>query len=78
MARARLYYEAGADAIFPEALTSVEMFKEFVRRLPDVPLLANMTEFGRTPYLSASEFEEMATHDYLACQLPAGSQQGAG
>lgn len=59
VARARLYYEAGADAIFPEALTSVEMFKEFVRRLPDVPLLANMTEFGRTPYLSASEFEEM-------------------
>ena len=59
VARARLYYEAGADAIFPEALTSVEMFREFVRRLPDVPLLANMTEFGRTPYLSASEFEEM-------------------
>ncbi|MFT8368139.1 MAG: methylisocitrate lyase [Acetobacter papayae] len=59
VARARLYYEAGADAIFPEALTSVDMFKEFVRRLPDVPLLANMTEFGRTPYLSASEFEEM-------------------
>lgn len=59
VARARLYYEAGADAIFPEALISVEMFKEFVRRLPDVPLLANMTEFGRTPYLSASEFEEM-------------------
>ncbi|MFT9442127.1 MAG: methylisocitrate lyase [Acetobacter papayae] len=59
VARARLYYEAGADAIFPEALTSVDMFREFVRRLPDVPLLANMTEFGRTPYLSASEFEEM-------------------
>lgn len=59
VARARLYYEAGADAIFPEALTSEEMFREFVRRLPDVPLLANMTEFGRTPYLTASQFEEM-------------------
>ncbi|MFT9360824.1 methylisocitrate lyase [Acetobacter okinawensis] len=59
VARARLYYEAGADAIFPEALISEEMFREFARRLPDVPLLANMTEFGRSPYFTASEFESM-------------------
>ncbi|WP_264818747.1 methylisocitrate lyase, partial [Acetobacter tropicalis] len=59
VARARLYYEAGADAIFPEALTTAEMFREFARRLPDVPLLANMTEFGRTPFFTASEFQEM-------------------
>lgn len=59
VARARLYIEAGADAIFPEALTSADMFGEFARRLPGVPLLANMTEFGRTPYLTASEFEAM-------------------
>ena len=59
VARARLYMEAGADAIFPEALTSVEMFAEIARQLPGVPLLANMTEFGRTPYLPASEFEKM-------------------
>ncbi|MFT8675643.1 MAG: methylisocitrate lyase [Acetobacter sp.] len=59
VARARLYYEAGADAIFPEALISQDMFTEFARRLPDVPLLANMTEFGRTPYLTAAEFEEL-------------------
>jgi methylisocitrate lyase len=57
--RARLYMQAGADAIFPEALTSVEMFAEVARQLPGVPLLANMTEFGRTPYLAASEFEKM-------------------
>lgn len=56
VARARLYVEAGADAIFPEALTSAEMFKEFAKRV-EAPLLANMTEFGRTPYLSASDFE---------------------
>lgn len=59
VARARLYIEAGADAIFPEALTSADMFGEFASRLPGVPLLANMTEFGRTPYLTAGEFETM-------------------
>lgn len=59
IARARLYVEAGADAIFPEALTSVEMFKEVRAALPGVKLLANMTEFGRTPALTAAEFEEL-------------------
>ncbi|MBO6037964.1 MAG: methylisocitrate lyase [Acetobacter sp.] len=59
VARARLYHQAGADAIFPEALTSEEMFREVASRLSDVPLLANMTEFGRTPYFTASQFEEM-------------------
>ncbi|WP_135466144.1 methylisocitrate lyase [Crenalkalicoccus roseus] len=57
--RAKLYLEAGADAIFPEALTSADMFREFARRLPGVPLLANMTEFGRTPFFTAKEFQEM-------------------
>ncbi len=57
--RAKLFLEAGADAIFPEALTTAEMFKEVARRLPGVPLLANMTEFGRTPFFTASEFEAM-------------------
>ncbi|WP_330629513.1 methylisocitrate lyase (plasmid) [Thioclava litoralis] len=59
VARAKLYVEAGADAIFPEALTSVEMFKEMRAALPGVKLLANMTEFGRTPALTAKEFEEL-------------------
>ena len=59
VARAKLYVEAGADAIFPEALHSAEMFREFARRMPGVPLLANMTEFGRTPFFTASEFEAM-------------------
>jgi methylisocitrate lyase len=59
VARAKLYLESGADAIFPEALTSAEMFREFARRMPGVPLLANMTEFGRTPFFTAAEFEEM-------------------
>jgi methylisocitrate lyase len=58
VARANLYLEAGADAIFPEALTTAEMFREFARRV-QAPLLANMTEFGRTPYFTAREFEAM-------------------
>lgn len=59
VARAKLYVEAGADAIFPEALTSVEMFKAVRAALPGVRLLANMTEFGRTPALSAEEFQQL-------------------
>jgi methylisocitrate lyase len=59
IARARLYLEAGADAIFPEALTTAEMFRAFAQALPGVPLLANMTEFGRTPFFTAGEFEAM-------------------
>lgn len=59
IARAKLYVEAGANAIFPEALTSVEMFREVRAALPGVKLLANMTEFGRTPALTAREFEEL-------------------
>src|SRR5271154_5325810 len=57
VSRARLFLEAGADAIFPEALTNAEMFREVARRLPGVPLLANMTEFGRTPFFTGAEFE---------------------
>jgi methylisocitrate lyase len=61
--RARMYVEAGADAIFPEALESAEEFRAFAQMLSKVgakvPLVANMTEFGRTPYLTAAEFEKL-------------------
>src|SRR6478609_9347759 len=59
VARAKRYLEAGADAIFPEALVNADMFRAFARALPGVKLLANMTEFGRTPFFTASEFEAM-------------------
>ncbi len=59
VARAKLYMQAGADAIFPEALTTVDMFRDFAKAMPGVKLLANMTEFGKTPYLTASEFEAL-------------------
>ena len=58
VARAEKYHAAGADAIFPEALTSEDMFREFARRVK-APLIANMTEFGRTPFFTADEFEAM-------------------
>ena len=58
VARAQLYLDAGADAIFPEAMTSAEMFREFASRVK-APLLANMTEFGRTPFFTAAEFQAM-------------------
>ena len=56
IARARLYLQAGADAIFPEALINEDMFRTFSKAV-GVPLLANMTEFGRTPYYTAQQFE---------------------
>jgi methylisocitrate lyase len=62
VARAKLYVQAGADAIFPEALTTREMFERFAREVPGIPLLANMTEFGRTPYFTAAEFAAMGYH----------------
>jgi methylisocitrate lyase len=52
IARARLYLDAGAHAIFPEALTTEEDFRAFAAAVR-CPLLANMTEFGRSPLLSA-------------------------
>ena len=58
IARAERYLAAGADAIFPEALHNEDMFREFARRIK-APLLANMTEFGRSPFFSAKKFEEM-------------------
>src|SRR4029079_14252499 len=59
VARARRYIEAGADAIFPEALVNADMFRAFAKAMPGVKLMANMTEFGRTPFFTASEFEAM-------------------
>jgi methylisocitrate lyase len=56
--RVHAYIEAGADAIFPEALQTEDEFREFSKKI-HVPLLANMTEFGKTPYYTAQEFEDM-------------------
>jgi len=62
--RARLYVAAGADAVFPEALENAAEFAAFARavnegRSPPIPLLANMTEFGRSPLLDFSDLGKM-------------------
>ena len=56
--RAGRYLEAGADAIFPEALQSAEEFKTFAGEIK-APLLANMTEFGKSPLLSFKELSDL-------------------
>jgi methylisocitrate lyase len=56
--RAHLYLEAGADAIFPEALESADEFAAFARAV-QAPLLANMTEFGRSPNLDFSKLADL-------------------
>jgi methylisocitrate lyase len=67
--RARLYREAGADAIFPEALESAEELAAFARAVP-APLLANMTEFGRSPNL---DFATLAGMGYRMVLYPVTS-----
>lgn len=66
LARARQYLEAGADWIFPEALESKEEFARFAREI-DAPLVANMTEFGKSPLLA---LEELADLGYAAVLYP--------
>lgn len=56
--RAQAYVEAGADAIFPEALQTKEEFHEFAREVK-APLLANMTEFGKSPSLGVQELGDL-------------------
>jgi methylisocitrate lyase len=53
--RSHAYVDAGADMIFAEALTSLDAYREFCSAL-DVPVLANMTEFGMTPNFTRDEF----------------------
>ncbi|MEV6723750.1 methylisocitrate lyase [Streptomyces xanthochromogenes] len=58
IARAKAYVDAGADAVFPEALTGEAEFEAF-RKALDVPLLANLTEFGRSPLLTTTALESL-------------------
>ncbi|WP_214628310.1 methylisocitrate lyase [Paenibacillus agaridevorans] len=57
ISRAKQYAAAGADAIFPEALEGEAEFRTFSEAVR-IPLLANMTEFGRTPYYTADQFAD--------------------
>jgi len=71
LARARLYVEeGGADMVFPEGLGTRKQFQDFAQAILEVRtplgeapfLLANMTEFGKSDYLSVAEFENMGYH----------------
>ena len=64
--RARRYLKAGADAIFPEALQNADEFKAFAGEVK-APLLANMTEFGKSPLLS---FQELSDFGYRMVIFP--------
>jgi methylisocitrate lyase len=68
-----LYLDAGADAIFPEALESAEEFASFAKAVP-APLLANMTEFGRSPNL---DFAALAKMGYRMVVYPVTALRAA-
>jgi methylisocitrate lyase len=57
--RAKLYLDAGADAIFPEAMESRDEFERFAKAVPGAVLLANMTEFGKSPLLDVRTLGEI-------------------
>jgi methylisocitrate lyase len=66
LARAHAYAEAGADMLFPEALETKAEFEQFAKACP-YPLLANMTEFGKSPLLEARELGDLG---YAAVLFP--------
>ena len=66
VSRAQSYLDAGADWIFPEALTDADEFRRFAERV-DAPLVANMTEFGKSPLLSV---DELADAGFAAVLFP--------
>jgi methylisocitrate lyase len=72
--RARLYVSAGADAIFPEALEGANEFAAFARELAGVPLLANMTEFGKSPLL---DLPTLAAAGYRMVLYPVSTLRAA-
>jgi methylisocitrate lyase len=56
--RAAAYVEAGADMIFAEALTTLDEYKQFTDTV-DAPVLANLTEFGKTPLFTTDELRKV-------------------
>lgn len=64
--RACAYVDAGADMIFPEAITELSMYKQF-RTAVKVPILANLTEFGATPFFTLDQLREASVDIALYC-----------
>lgn len=59
IARAKSYVDIGADLIFAEAVTDISQYEQFKKELPNTPIIANITEFGKTPLFSAKELEKV-------------------
>jgi len=72
--RARAFVEAGADMIFPEAVESLDVYRRFAEALR-VPILANVTEFGRTPLFTLDELRFSGAHDPLAALVLCGAHR---
>lgn len=66
IARARAYVEAGADMIFPEAMTTLDDYRRF-KAAVGVPILANLTEFGSTPFFTTDELRGAGVDIALYC-----------
>ncbi|PIQ38571.1 MAG: methylisocitrate lyase [Lysobacterales bacterium CG17_big_fil_post_rev_8_21_14_2_50_64_11] len=64
--RASAYVEAGADMIFPEAMTSLDDYRR-VKQAVQVPILANLTEFGATPFFTTDELRQAGVDIALYC-----------
>jgi len=64
--RACAYVEAGADMIFPEAMTSLDDYRRF-KSAVKVPILANLTEFGSTPFFTTDELRDAGVDIALYC-----------
>jgi len=75
--RAAAYHEAGAEVIFPEAMRSVDDFAHMAKELSGVPLVANMTEWGKSPLLSAEELGAMGYAIVIFPSAPMRAAQGA-
>ncbi len=64
--RAAAYVEAGADMVFPEAMTSLDDYRK-VKAAVQVPILANLTEFGSTPFYTTDELRDAGVDIALYC-----------
>ncbi len=64
--RACAYVEAGADMVFPEAMTELPMYRQF-KQAVKVPILANITEFGQTPLFTTAELASVGVDIVLYC-----------
>jgi methylisocitrate lyase len=64
--RAQAYVAAGADMIFPEAMKTLEDYRRF-KQAVGVPILANLTEFGSTPFFTTAELAQVGVDIALYC-----------